>query len=214
MGTFTTDARSLRLDRLVAAAVAYRDGPGTGASSIQFRVVIRDAPPADEKLAAVLTAASLDPGSFVVGMATTRLRFDVDVLWPMGGQATPAGTAGDDAFAFLRTGERQVDRADLEWLCDRLVVEVGAPAMSIGSPGSWSGGAATSEPGPSGACEAVLDRVKGSLLPGAEASCAHAFPAVQGPLALALFMASPSAASTVPRHAGPLVASPGARERQ
>lgn len=49
--TFTTEARSLQLDRLVAAAVAYRDAPGSGASSIQFRIVMRDMPPADRELA-------------------------------------------------------------------------------------------------------------------------------------------------------------------
>jgi hypothetical protein len=131
LSTFTTDARSLRLDRLVGAAVAYRDGPGTGASSIQFRVVMRDAPPTDAKLAAALMTTSPDPGPFLAGMGTTRLRFNVDVLWPTGGQAVLAGAAGDDAFGFLRAGESQVDRTNLEWLCDRLVVEVGAPAMTM-----------------------------------------------------------------------------------
>jgi hypothetical protein len=128
--TFTTEARSLRLDRLVAAAVAYRDGPASGASPIQFRIVMRDTPPADTELATALTTASPDPGPFVAGMTTTRLRFNADILWPSEGQAAPGGT-GDDAFAFLRASETQVDRADLEWLCDRLVVEVGSPAMTM-----------------------------------------------------------------------------------
>ena len=128
--TFTTEARSLRLDRLVAAAVAYRDGPGAGASPIQFRIVMRDTPPADTELATALTTASPDPGPFLAGMTTTRLRFNADILWPSDGQAAP-GDTGDDAFAFLRASETQVDRADLKWLCDRLVVEVGAPAMTM-----------------------------------------------------------------------------------
>ena len=37
LNTFTGDARSLRLDRLVAAAVSYRDDPGTETDSVQFR---------------------------------------------------------------------------------------------------------------------------------------------------------------------------------
>lgn len=125
--TFTTDDRGLQLDQLVAAAIAYRDGPGAGMASVQFRVVMRGGPPADAKLAAALTAASPDPGPFLAGMATTRLRFDIDVLWPEAGHADP--NAATDAFAFLRTGK--VNRADLVWLCDRMVIEIGAPAMSM-----------------------------------------------------------------------------------
>ena len=125
--TFTTDDRGLQLDQLVAAAIAYRDGAGAGMASVQFRVVMRGGPPADAKLAAALTAASPDPGPFLAGMATTRLRFDIDVLWPEAGHADP--NAATDAFAFLRTGK--VNRADLVWLCDRMVIEIGAPAMSM-----------------------------------------------------------------------------------
>lgn len=124
VATFTADARGLRLDRLVAAAVSYRDGPGAGVSSVQFRVVMRDTPPTDAALTAALVPASPDPGPFVAGMVTTRLRFDTDILWPLGGQP-------GDTFAFLRAGETRVEREDLEWLCDHLVIEVGAPAMSM-----------------------------------------------------------------------------------
>jgi hypothetical protein len=35
------------------------------------------------------------------------------------------GGISDGAFEFLRAGETEVDRADLEWLCERLV-ELGA----------------------------------------------------------------------------------------
>lgn len=81
-------------------------------------------------------------------MTTTRLRFSADILWPAEGQAAPRDT-GDDAFAFLRTGETQVDRADLEWLCDRLVVETGAPAMTMDlrAPRPRSGCCSTSDGG-------------------------------------------------------------------
>ena len=80
LNTFTIDARSLRLDRLVATAVSYRDGPGTKASSVQFRVVMRDTPPADARLEAALIPATPDPGPFVIGLTTTRLQFNVDTL--------------------------------------------------------------------------------------------------------------------------------------
>ena len=127
--TFTTDARGLGLDRLVRAAVSYRDGPGAGVSSVLFRVVMRDTQPADETLAAALVPASPDPGPFVAGMVTKRLRFKTDVVWPANGRSASPTVAGD-AFAFLRSGDTRVERADLEWLCDHLVIEVGAPAMS------------------------------------------------------------------------------------
>lgn len=128
--TFTVDAtRGLRLDRLVAAAVAFRDDPDMTASSVQFRVVMRGITPTDAKLATVLKPATLDPGPFLAGMPTTRFSFSAEALWPTEAQVG-LGTDGNNAFAFLRT-EGKVDRADLAWLCDHLVVEVGAPAMSM-----------------------------------------------------------------------------------
>ena len=78
--TFTTDKRDLRLDRLVAAAVADRNGPGSDATDLAFRVVLRDTWPVDEVLTDVLVPANPDPGPFVSGMQTRRLRFDVDRL--------------------------------------------------------------------------------------------------------------------------------------
>jgi hypothetical protein len=127
--TFTTDARGLKLDRLVRAAVSYRDGPGADVSSALFRVVMRDTRPADASLAAALVPTSADPGPLVAGMGTARLRFTTNVLWPLDGRPAQP-TAGDEPLAFLRSGETRVERADLEWLCDHLVIEVGAPAMS------------------------------------------------------------------------------------
>ncbi|QFY11512.1 hypothetical protein GBF35_37435 [Nonomuraea phyllanthi] len=127
MKTFTTDGRDLRLDRLVAAAVADRNGPGNSAADLAFRVVLRDTWPVDEALTAVLVPAHPDPGPFVAGMETRRLRFDIDGLWPL----DPAQAAtGRSRFTFLRSGPKAVDRADLAWLCERLVVEVEAPRSS------------------------------------------------------------------------------------
>ena len=127
---FTSDARGLQLDRLVSAALAFRDGPGAGTPSIQLRVVVRDVLPVDADLSSVLKLAISDPGPFLAGMATTRLCFSVDALWPPAGQGNSDSTE-DDTFAFLRTGEGKVDRADLAWLCDHLLVEVGAASMSM-----------------------------------------------------------------------------------
>ncbi|MFE2612069.1 hypothetical protein ACFXA2_00425 [Micromonospora chalcea] len=129
--TFTTDGRDLRLDRLVAAAVADRDGPGRSAADLAFRVVLRDTLPVDDALTAVLVAANPDPGPFVAGMQTRRLQFDVDRLWPVvPNQAATLTRSAHSRFAFLRSGPRAVDRADLAWLCGRLVIEVEAPRSS------------------------------------------------------------------------------------
>jgi hypothetical protein len=138
LATFTTDARSLRLDRLVAAAVADREGPGATASSCTFRVVLRDAGPVDERLLAVLRPASPDPGPFLAGMATFRLRFDADALWrDVEAGADNENTDEPNPFGFLREGDSAVDRAALDWVCERLVVEVEAPAATgdITAPG-------------------------------------------------------------------------------
>lgn len=64
LATFTSDARGLRLDHLVVAALAYRNGPGSGAREFSFRIVLRDALPTDERLLAVLRLAMPDPGPF------------------------------------------------------------------------------------------------------------------------------------------------------
>jgi hypothetical protein len=129
--TFTTDGRDLRLDRLVVAAVADRDGPGSSAADLEFRVVLRDTWPVDEALTAVLVPTNPDPGPFVAGMQTRRLRFNIDRLWPLEPtQAATVTSSGHSRFAFLRSGPKAVDRADLAWLCGRLVIEVEAPRSS------------------------------------------------------------------------------------
>ncbi|WP_121007230.1 AAA family ATPase [Saccharothrix australiensis] len=129
--TFTTDGRDLRLDRLVAAAAADRDGPGSAASDLAFRVVLRDTQPVDEALAAVLVPAVPDPGPFIFacrrgGCGSTSTR-----LWPLEPhESRPAKKTERSRFDFLRSGPKSVDRNDLAWLCARLVIEVEAPMSS------------------------------------------------------------------------------------
>lgn len=126
LATFTGDKRDLRLDLLVAAAAADRAGPGASAASTAYRIVLRDTRPDEESLVAVLRPAGPDPGPYQSGMATLRLRFDADALWgpPDSGDGTRA------PFTFLREGDRRVSRADLDWFCERAVVEVEAPRAS------------------------------------------------------------------------------------
>ncbi len=130
LATFTSDARSLRLDRLVAAAVTDRDGAGAGASESTFRVVLRDAPPLDGRLLAVLGAANPDPGPFLRGMPSLRMRFDPEALWHESATAGTERKTDTSPFSFLREGDTSVARPDLEWVCERLVIEVEAPAAS------------------------------------------------------------------------------------
>lgn len=128
LATFTGDGRGLRLDHLVACAVADRDGPGAAAANALFRVVVRDARPTDPVLGQVLAQIALDPGPFAPGMHSLRLRFVPEMLWPIDpipGSGTPAA----DPFAFLRDG--RLRREDFVWFCDRAVVEVEAPAASF-----------------------------------------------------------------------------------
>lgn len=130
LATFTGDGRSLRLDRLVATALADRDGPGAAASEWTFRIVLRDARPTSTPLLSVLRPASPDPGPLLPGMESFRMRFDPDVLWQpqvMGGGAQEVEA---DPFGFLREGPMAIARHDLDWVCARLVIEVEAPSFS------------------------------------------------------------------------------------
>ncbi|WP_328663250.1 AAA family ATPase [Streptomyces sp. NBC_00328] len=149
--TFTSDARGLRLDRLVAAAVADRDGPGAGATAHRLRVVMRDAPPEDDVLNAVMVPAGSPDSPFLAGMNTTLLRFDAEAL--LRGFDLPARgrRKAGNIFGFLTSGDRAVSKENLEWLCEHLVVEVNAPAMTTD----------LLLPGP--AEELVLQRVRGEL---------------------------------------------------
>lgn len=150
--TFTIDDhRGLGLDRLVAAAVADRDGPGADATAHRLRIVMRDAPPDHEALNAVMVPARSSDVPFLPGMNSTLLRFDAEALWrgydlPARGRR-PAG----NIFGFLTSGDRAVSKQDLEWLCEHLVVEVGAPAMTTD----------LLQPGP--AEQLLLQRVRGEL---------------------------------------------------
>ena len=131
LATFTSDARQLRLDHLLATAIADRDGPGIGAAEFSFRVVLRDAVPTDARLLDILEPIASDPGPFVRGMNSVRMSFHADALWE-----AAEGLASDQPhnsmpFAFLRANPEAVERRDLDWFCERLVVELNAPAATF-----------------------------------------------------------------------------------
>ncbi|MFE7528048.1 AAA family ATPase [Kitasatospora sp. NPDC057542] len=149
--TFTTDNRGLMLDRLVAAAVADRDGPGAGATAHRLRIVMRDAPPDDAVLNAVMVPARSSDVPFLAGMNTTLLRFDAEALWRGFDLPARGRRKAGNVFGFLTGGDTAVSKQDLEWLCEHLVVEVGAPAMTTD----------LLQPGP--AEQLLLQRVRGEL---------------------------------------------------
>lgn len=148
LATFAGDRRDLRLDKLILAAAADKAGLGAGPAEATYRIVLRDARPTDNRLTAVLRAADPDPGPYQAGMATIRLRFDAETLWEV------ADRAGDP-FAFLREGDDSVTKDDLEWFCERAVVEVEAPRAS------WD----LTEPGPAEAL--LLERLRAEVGAGA-----------------------------------------------
>lgn len=149
--TFTTDDRGLRLDRLVAAAIADRDGPGAGATAHRLRIVMRNAPPDDDALNTVMVPARSSDAPFLAGMNTTLLRFDAEALWRGFDLPARGRRKAGNVFAFLTSGDKAVSKQDLEWLCEHLVVEVGAPAMTTD----------LLQPGP--AEQLLLQRVRGEL---------------------------------------------------
>jgi hypothetical protein len=138
LSAFTSDSsRQLRLDRLLACAIADRDGPGSGASSIAFRVILRDRRPTCDSIVRYLKPASPDPGPFLPGMSSYRLKFKLEEIWP---DHEPQGEESDQdrsTFAFLRNAHGAT-RRDVAWFCERLVIEVEAPGMSgdLGIPGA------------------------------------------------------------------------------
>ena len=130
LATFIRDARSLQLDRVISAALADRDGPGKQAKGLSYRIILRDTPPTDAWLLAVLRPANPDPGPFVPGMNSVRMSFRADTL--LGESKNVATTLLDDSnpFDFLQGGDVAVKLRDLGWVCEHLVVELDAPPAS------------------------------------------------------------------------------------
>jgi hypothetical protein len=122
--TFTTEARGLRLDFVIASILADRSGPGRGATTFLYRIVLRDSSPSNPELTAVLRpVAEDDPGPFISGSATRRFRFDATALW--------AQRTGETLSPFTFLADCQtVTLHELEWICQHLVVEVSAPPSS------------------------------------------------------------------------------------
>ena len=131
LATFTSDARSLRLDRVISTVLADRDGPGIQAKGFSFRIVLRDAPPTDARLLSVLEQANPDPGPILPGMNSIRMRFRPDALWEDPSDLAANQSDDSNPFDFLRVGDEAVKRQDLYWVCERLVVELAAPAASL-----------------------------------------------------------------------------------
>ena len=128
--TYKNDFRRLRLDKVFASMIADRDGPGHGANRLMYRIVLRDAPPIDPQLVAVLCPAANDPGPFLPALQTARLAFDADALWAQMGQLPADVSDSGGLFAFLGSGDMPLTYPDLVWACSHLFVEVSAPAAS------------------------------------------------------------------------------------
>ncbi len=126
LDSLTTEGRQLRLDRLFSSMLADRAGPGHDASDAIFRVVVRDIEPSDSRLLEVLKTPPSDPGPFLPGMRTTRLAFDAESLWK---QRASEGSQAE--FSFLFTGDNALTKPNLDWCCQRLVIEVNAPSASL-----------------------------------------------------------------------------------
>ncbi len=128
LATFTTEARGLMLDFVIASILSDRSGPGRDAISFSYRIVLRDSSPVDPVLTAVLRPlAEGDPGPFISGSDTCRFQFDAVALWSQRNAIAPDGTNG--SYRFL-TDYETLTLDDLEWACHNLVIEVSAPPAS------------------------------------------------------------------------------------
>lgn len=127
LDTFTVDNRGLRLDRLIHSMLTDRCDPSNKGMNTIYRVVLRDQLPTDPRLKAVLTILDSDPGPYMSLMRTTRLGFDLASLWRQNSRDADEPRP----FAFLFEGNSTFSYSDLEWCCERLVIEVGAPRASL-----------------------------------------------------------------------------------
>lgn len=137
--TFARSGRSLLLSEVLRGIEADVAANPELAATTSYTIYLRDSDPTDAVLTSVLVLADPDPGPSVGGTLTTRYRFDPDALWAgvyrPGAGSRPAG----DAWEFLRapaaeTGtnadRRTFTHDEIARLCERLIVEVNAPAMS------------------------------------------------------------------------------------
>ena len=131
LSIFSTQARDLRLDRVIASVLSDRDGPGADSPSSLYRVVSPSLPPEDLQLLQVLEPADPDPGPFVEGARSVRLMFRADVLWRivMASEGTQAESSA--AFDFLTQLRTSLSLEDLSWVCKHLIIELAAPAASF-----------------------------------------------------------------------------------
>ncbi|MCY4673284.1 MAG: ATP-binding protein [Bacteroidetes bacterium] len=119
---FTQNVRGLRLDRVISAVLADRDKHAGRFKEVLYRIVMRYLPPADSWLCSAQQPASPDPGPFVRGMNSVRMRFCTNSL--------------DEYFGNVRA-RLAIDEADLEWVFEHLILELDAPDASfdLTSPG-------------------------------------------------------------------------------
>ena len=131
LATFTNDKRGLQLDRIVSAALADRNGPGSRSDKSSFRIMLPNTRPTDGRLLSVLRQANPDPGPFVPGINSVRMSFRADALWRESGELSAKPWIDNNPFAFLQAGEGVVERPDLDWTCKHLVIELATPAASL-----------------------------------------------------------------------------------
>ena len=131
LATFTTDRRKLRLDKLILAALAEKKARESQAREFSFRVILRDTLPTNDELNRVLAPALPDPGPFTRGMKSVRMRFQADALMGESIRSDTSQSDDEHTFSFLFDERRGVCYADLEWICERLVVELEAPVANF-----------------------------------------------------------------------------------
>lgn len=127
LGTFTNEARGVRLDRVVSSALAYRDAHCKEGEAPSFRIILTDTPPTDHHLLSALAPADNDTGPFLSGMDSVRMRFCPCVLF----EGPNSLADPNDRFAFLRESEAPIELQDLEWVCRHLIIELAAPPASF-----------------------------------------------------------------------------------
>lgn len=128
LATFSSDARGLRLDKLIGSVLEDSSGPGRDAADHRYRVVLRDSRPTQQGFWRIAGDTDPDPGPFIPGLDTYRLQFNAEALLEEF-ESGSLDALKENVLAVLGQFDGEA-KSILSWVCERLVLEVEAPEAS------------------------------------------------------------------------------------
>lgn len=138
LADFISDSRrKLSVDKLIQSAIRTRSLKQVAASDFEFRILLFDSPPVDERLLHCLVPINKSTESIIPSASTQRfhLKFDALVEQHANTSGVSRGNRRTIAQIVSNSGFKE---EDVRWVCERLILEFGCPGMSgdLGSPGA------------------------------------------------------------------------------